>query len=840
MTPADASAAPVAAWGGVFGAKASNDESPAPVLIKMKRLPDSEPPLPSSERILCSVRTVLARATDVLWQADQSGAITEIIPCRPTLSRSQDELDETEVAQVEQLWLKAIRCAQRFSAVYHLRAPGNATVRNFLVQAVPVFDDRDEVRYWSGHATEVERFADAGTRFISEATFALSSSLNRAAIVNRFINTAVDQFADACAVHTFADDGSLRLEGFADRRAGSNLRVEMLAPAVEEAVRSKQPLLLLGGVQPAGEKLRGLIRDSQLRSLIVVPMMGGSGCIGALTMLESERLSSFAARELDVAAVVARLLAMTLENIKTFEREQLVTERFRFLARITEQLFETLDRNETLSLLLDGIVERFADYAIAATFSNGRLRVAARAGTTAELRAELEPELVAALQQRRSILNGFLKHGPLTEAARPLSWMMAPLFSGDAACGAILCCSNGRHYDAGDLELLDEIGRRASLALQHAESFARERRLIQTLQQATLPAQLARVEGASLSAIYRPASSDVQVGGDWYDAYPLDDHRVLLTVGDVTGHGLEASIAMGKLRHAINVVALYERNPARILDATERILLRRLPASIATAFVAIVDPRSGTISYANAGHPYPLLRRRDGSIAELEADGLPLGLRSEYEPSKAITERIDDVALLAFYTDGLTEATRDPLAGEQRLRQAIGSDAIFFVESSAQFVESFCLPDHSHDDVAILVLNFVRSQRWKFESRDWQAAKAARREFVECLESRATAESDVRGCELIFGELLANLAQHIEGPIEIALEWRTDDAVLHVIDRGTGYPASDRTESDLMTENGRGLWLLSRLGARLRVRNIPGFGTHVSATLPVRPTPLSS
>ena len=71
----------------------------------------------------------------------------------------------------------------------------------------------------------------------------------------------------------------------------------------------------------------------------------------------------------------------------------------------------------------------------------------------------------------------------------------------------------------------------------------------------------------------------MQVGGDWYDAFDLDDHRVLLTVGDVTGHGLEASIVMGKLRHAINVVAMYEPDPVRILDAAERVLLRRYPAA---------------------------------------------------------------------------------------------------------------------------------------------------------------------------------------------------------------------------------------------------------------------
>lgn len=81
-----------------------------------------------------------------------------------------------------------------------------------------------------------------------------------------------------------------------------------------------------------------------------------------------------------------------------------------------------------------------------------------------------------------------------------------------------------------------------------------QRRLVRALQQATLPNRLASVEGASLSAVYRPAASKVQVGGDWYDAFDLDEHKVLLTVGDVTGHGLHASIIMRKLRQGINVI----------------------------------------------------------------------------------------------------------------------------------------------------------------------------------------------------------------------------------------------------------------------------------------------
>ena len=786
----------------------------------------------------------MARMTEVLWQADAAGVVTGVTPCRPSLPSGEGELDQTEVSRVEQLWGRCVRCAERFSAVYHVRTPG-ASLRTFLVQAVPVLDERDDVLYWSGSSAEVDRFADSGSRFISEAGAVLSSSLNRATTVNRLCEVSADHFCDLSAVHLFEHDGAIHLEGVANRRPELDVPSELLEASAHEVVRTRQPLLLpsatLGDAR--GEKLQRLLRTANARSMIVVPLFVGKSCIGTLSFLEWERPASFAARDVDVAVVVARQLAMVLENIKTFEREQQATERFRFLARVTESLFLTLDPAKMFELLLQAMCAGFADYGIVASLVDSQLRTVAAAGTKARFRDTAEREIVAALRERRSILSEAvpdvgrgrrLKAGPLFETTRPRSWIMVPLFVGKAVYGGLICCSKAHHYDRGQLELVEEIGRRASLALHHAESFARERRLIQTLQQATLPARLASVEGASLSAIYRPAALEVKVGGDWYDAFDLDDHRVLLTVGDVTGHGLEASIIMGKLRHAINVVAMYEPDPVRILDAAERVLLRRYPKSVATAFVGIFDARDRTLTYANAGHPYPILRCADGSLKELEAGGLPIGLRSLGQSARPVTERLNDAALLALYTDGLTEATRDMLAGERRLREALSADAVFYVDNPAQFLEKLCLHDQSSDDVAILLLNFVESQRWTFDSSDWRAARLARKKFLAQLVASGDYRGDLDAAELIFGELTANVAQHAGGRTEVALEWRGGNAVLHVIDRGAGYSATCARPAEVLTEHGRGLWLIQRLGAQLEVEVLPGFGTHVRAVLPLR------
>jgi serine phosphatase RsbU (regulator of sigma subunit)/anti-sigma regulatory factor (Ser/Thr protein kinase) len=803
----------------------------------MKRADERELSHPIPERSLASISAVMQRMADAVWEADATGCIHSITLCRPGLLDGGGMLDEMELPQIELLWRKCVRCAERFSAVYHVRSSGGSSARTFQLQAVPVLNERDEVRYWSGSATEIEGFADAATHFMAEAATVLSSSLNRGTILNRLVQASVDHFCDICAIHALDDDGMLHLEGIANRPDATVVHVEGLEDALPEVLRTREPLLLLSGA------VRGI------RSLIVVPIFVAGSCIGTLSFLESTRPSSFATCDVEVAVVIARQLAMALENIKTFEREQHVTARFRFLARATERLFTTLDSAKMLQVLLESMRDGFADYATAASLVDGRMRVVAESGVKASVfRDETEREMVASLKNRRSILRGSepnvrraLNLDPLSETGHPLSWMMVPLFSGDAIYGAIVCCSHTRHYDRSDLELLEEIGRRASLALEYAESFARERRLTQTLQQATLPTQLASVENATLSAVYSPAASDVRVGGDWYDAFDLDDHRVLLTVGDVTGHGLQASIVMGKLRHGINVVAMYERNPVQILNAAERILLRRFPGSIATAFIAIIDSRQGTITYANAGHPYPLLRRSDGTLTELQAEGLPIGLRSFGEERGPVTAQLEDAQLLVFYTDGLVESTRDPLAGEKLLHEALSTDVVFFVDSPARFIESYCVRGQSPDDVAILALNFVQCRRWAFDSHDWHAARVARHEFVAHIEATAGPESDLKAAELIFGELAANVAQHAAGPVEIALDWRSHRAVLHIIDRGKGYAGCGGPEAELFKEHGRGLWLVQRLGAQLNVEILPGFGTHVQAALPVvSRTPQSS
>lgn len=227
-----------------------------------------------------------------------------------------------------------------------------------------------------------------------------------------------------------------------------------------------------------------------------------------------------------------------------------------------------------------------------------------------------------------------------------------------------------------------------------------------TLQRAMLPQSFPEVAHVTFDAIYQPASSESQVGGDWYDAFLIDDQHLLLTIGDVAGHGLHAATLMGKARQSIRTIALDTLDPTQILFRLDRTLRKEDPEMLVTAVVAIVELPSLVLRYSNAGHPAPILRTPDGRVIELTPPGLPLGLRTLHEPN-ARTLPLPAGALLVFFTDGLTESTHDIIVGEAALHAALSGPKIFNSERPAAALGNELLGETQGDDVAILTVRLA-------------------------------------------------------------------------------------------------------------------------------------
>lgn len=191
------------------------------------------------------------------------------------------------------------------------------------------------------------------------------------------------------------------------------------------------------------------------------------------------------------------------------------------------------------------------------------------------------------------------------------------------------------------------------------------------IQRTLLPTSLPLVPGWSVDARYEPAGTG-QVGGDWYDVLRLGDGRLALTIGDVTGHGLATAAAMGQLRNATRAYLLDAAPPAVVLSRVAALARWTLPGQMATMAVAVLDPASGAVEYAGAGHLPPLVVRADGSAAWEPVLGSPLIGLLTGEPASGRTTLHPGDALLLL-TDGVVERRRESLrAALDRTLGAVG------------------------------------------------------------------------------------------------------------------------------------------------------------------------
>jgi anti-sigma regulatory factor (Ser/Thr protein kinase) len=284
-----------------------------------------------------------------------------------------------------------------------------------------------------------------------------------------------------------------------------------------------------------------------------------------------------------------------------------------------------------------------------------------------------------------------------------------------------------------------------------------------------------------------------------------------------------------------------------MIDAADRTLKSEHPDSIVTAFVAVFDPIARSLSYCSAGHPPPLLRTADGAVIELPSQGLPLGIRAR-DDVDARTTQIPNGATVLFYTDGLTESTRDVVAGEQRLREALADPVIASQPNLAQAIYDDVLRDGTHDDVAILAMRLDGSRRgtsteivgqhlhrWVFDTADYATAQRSRAVFASVLSAGGMLEEDVFTSELIFGELLSNTVRYAPGSIEVVLDWsEASTAILHFLDSGPGFMLMPRLPSDLLSERGRGLFLIWSMSEDFNVTKRADGGAHARVVLSPR------
>jgi serine phosphatase RsbU (regulator of sigma subunit) len=265
-----------------------------------------------------------------------------------------------------------------------------------------------------------------------------------------------------------------------------------------------------------------------------------------------------------------------------------------------------------------------------------------------------------------------------------------------------------RRYGEEDLQMAADIGRRAGLAVDNAQLFAKEHEVAVALQRAMLP-RVPHIAGLEISAHYFAGSERADVGGDWYDVLPLPDGSVGVAIGDVMGHDLIAAAAMGQLRSVLRSYAWEGHRPSEVLERLDRLVQGLGMAQLATCVYGRLLPSEdgALLRYANAGHLPPVVQRRDGGVDVLDGGksvliGAPGGASNRPDGSAQIGRG----STLILYTDGLVEDRETDIdAGVARLCALVaGHDPALGVARLCDRLLDELLVGERTDDAAVVAV----------------------------------------------------------------------------------------------------------------------------------------
>ncbi|MGW5473096.1 SpoIIE family protein phosphatase [Streptomyces chartreusis] len=412
-------------------------------------------------------------------------------------------------------------------------------------------------------------------------------------------------------------------------------------------------------------------------------------------------------------------------------------ERLALLAEATAQLTSTLDIEDAMQRLTKLVVPRLADWVIVDLLTERdevwRAVVVHADGETLSHHEDLQGPMPPVLEESQMPLSRALRGvastvtGPETYHRVPDSGIaveqrrlfdttgmhsaaIAPIRGTREMLGALTLgrAENPVGFTTADLSLVEDIARRAGLALDNARLYQRQRKVAETMQNHLLP-QMPGVPGLQMTARYLPAPDASQVGGDWYDAFPLSDGATALAIGDVVGHDLEAAAGMAQVRNMLRAYAWAQQEPpSRIVERLDEAMEHITDVDMATmiyARIEVLDDGHWQLSWTNAGHPPPLLISRDGVARYLDAGhgvALGTGLRTSRPDAEVV---LRPGSTLVLYTDGLVEDPGRIIdVGLNRLRRHAAALVHRPLAAFADQVLQRVRPTENDDDVALLAL----------------------------------------------------------------------------------------------------------------------------------------
>lgn len=422
---------------------------------------------------------------------------------------------------------------------------------------------------------------------------------------------------------------------------------------------------------------------------------------------------------------------------------------------------------------------------------------------------------------RAALGNAALERLLVPEDARQS--MGAPLFARGMALGHVVVyrTQDPRVFDEEDARLLREVASRAALSVDNARRYKHEHRTALLLQRSLLPPESTETPAADTSGRYLPAGGSNRVGGDWFDAIALSSLRIALVMGDVTGHGLQATATMARLRTAVQTLADLDVDPDEVLTKLDALVQQiaaeaENPDSIAASCLyAVYDPVTRICRVASAGHPPPAVVRPDGTAGFLDVSPGPL-LGVGGLPFEVTETEVEPGSVLALHTNFLTKRHPPPEDGAPGLLERLGTACRpgRSLEDAVRHLLDTAPTDRRTDDLTVLLARTKAvapgsTAVWEFPP-DTAAVPRAREAIRDQLGEWGLDEL-VFPTELIVSELVTNAIRYAVSPVVLRL---TRDQVLlcEVSDASNSQPRMRQAGST--DEGGRGLFLVAQVASR--------------------------
>jgi len=683
-------------------------------------------------------------------------------------------------------------------------------------------------------------------------TMVLAGTESRADVAEAMVNESLRVLgADAASVSMLADDGIALLvsRGFDESVDQRRSRPLSVASPATDALMTRTMIVLESQDEliAAYPSLSTQARLDGDQSWVALPLVLG-GEAPAVLFAIFRTIRSFSSQDRSLMSTMGLQAALAFERARLRENDLSEADKARQLAAAIGGLTAAATKVAVLAAFIDALPALDAQSGTLALLSDDGSSVDVQGGSEASpyLDSEWQTRSIGArtplitalrtgeslfIHDRNELTSGFDLSAVEMFADGQRSWVAVPMYAGGRALGALgLSFIATQRFDDAQRVRLASFAALCANALTRAARFELEHSIAITLQSTLLPKQLKTIADVELSAQYNPGTRELSVGGDWYDVIELSQHRFLLVVGDVVGHGIESAAAMGKLATATRALAQVEAAPAALLRQLDRVAAADPSTQFASMAIVLVDREAGELRYSLAGHPAPLLKHADGTIESLDkARSIPLGGLVVERPEKTLS--FSDGVTLLLYTDGLTERRSEHIdARTAVLHAALGETVIGVSGLPSALIASMMTGGEQVDDIAVLCAKFTRATPAfsRLVPAHTRHLSNLRHELRTWLVATGVAPSDCDDCLLAVCEAATNAIEHGHDshsrPIDIRANDQDGRHTFSITDHGAWKQPVDSGGA-----RGRGLNLINLLMDEMTV-SPSDKGTTVSFT----------